>query len=814
MKKILSFVLVLAMILGSVSMAFAKTELIDDVQGLECEEAVNVLTGLGVIEGYEDGSFRPERTISRAEAVKIIISALGIPVSENGNYTTPFADVAPTKWYAGYVQYAYTLGITEGTSATTFSPDAKVTYDQMIAFTLRALGYNEECLQGTYPACYINKAVGLDLLKKGVLTGSDAAPRAAVAQLIYNAVDAEIGKVDKDGTWVGNSTATQKDTFLDRLGAVSEDEYVVVTQDLINDEDTLVDLSDLLGAVVKLYVTNDKDAKYVAVEEVLTTFVTGKLKDGKIEGYKLATGVENTSVAGIGSKQFVFNNGEVNTSGAAVVTAGAFEKEGTFAVTFKAGKIDKVYTAQTWTINKVVVTSNADLKDLNNEVPTIKGSEFPMDEDKKNVEYGKFILKGVNTLDEIKKDDVLYVYTKADGTVAKLEVSSDKVEGKLTKISLKNDGSGNPDKYTVDGKAYSVQDNADASLRSELVDANIGEEFTLLLGFDGKIVKATTEATTSDYAVYLKAYNASDLGTISSSKENAGVGLFTVNGELKLYVDDEKISSVGALGLSAGALVKYEVNGDNEVVELTEVTNGAFGKVSAKGVFKAGIFNENSVVFNFSGDATSATALAKAKNYSVVPYTNLLDKDITASAVYAKDGYVKNAIVTAANAGKDEFFVVTGVAKVEDNDEVSVLLNGEATTLTAKRGTFTYTKPAEDALATVAAFSAEYDAKGVVTSKTACTETVDVKLSTNTALKLDGTILFGADDKTYELTDDAVVYMYDFSDKAWTVKTISALEGIKAVDGTIANRAYYVTVYDVNTDPSKTEYGVVVVIRK
>ena len=58
MKKVLSFVLVLSMILGSFGMAFAAAP--SDVVGKDYEDAVNVLVELGVVAGYKDGSFKPK----------------------------------------------------------------------------------------------------------------------------------------------------------------------------------------------------------------------------------------------------------------------------------------------------------------------------------------------------------------------------------------------------------------------------------------------------------------------------------------------------------------------------------------------------------------------------------------------------------------------------------------------------------------------------------------------------------------------------------------------------------------------------------
>ena len=109
MKKVLSFVLVLSMILGSFGMAFAAAP--SDVVGKDYEDAVNVLMELGVVEGYKDGTYRPEKVVTRAEMATLIIKALGLndyAVGKSG-----FSDMAG-HWADAYVAYAASLGFISG----------------------------------------------------------------------------------------------------------------------------------------------------------------------------------------------------------------------------------------------------------------------------------------------------------------------------------------------------------------------------------------------------------------------------------------------------------------------------------------------------------------------------------------------------------------------------------------------------------------------------------------------------------------------------------------------------------------------------
>ena len=99
--------------------------------------AVSTLCNMGVIGGYADGTFRPDAPISRAEFAKIAVSFTQNNGSATYNY---FTDVKTTDWFAPYVTAAKDAGLIEGYSDGSFKPESKITRAEACAIVNRTLG--------------------------------------------------------------------------------------------------------------------------------------------------------------------------------------------------------------------------------------------------------------------------------------------------------------------------------------------------------------------------------------------------------------------------------------------------------------------------------------------------------------------------------------------------------------------------------------------------------------------------------------------------------------------------------------------------
>ena len=175
-----------------------------DQADIKASEAVDTLVALGVVNGYDDGSFKPNGTVTRAEMAKMIyvLRTGNSDASAYNDDKTSFTDIG-SHWARGYIKYCQSLGIIAGKSNTKFCPNDKVTAQEAAKMLLVTLGYNAEKagLTGANWASKTNALADENGLLDDVNTSFTAAcPRQYAAQLIYNAIDAHT-VVMRDGEY-------------------------------------------------------------------------------------------------------------------------------------------------------------------------------------------------------------------------------------------------------------------------------------------------------------------------------------------------------------------------------------------------------------------------------------------------------------------------------------------------------------------------------------------------------------------------------------------------------------------------------------
>ena len=145
MKKFLSLALALVMTLSLFTISAGAKDFTDNGK-IQYTEAVDVISAIGVVDGYTDGSFNPDATLTRGAAAKIICNLLLGPTTAAALSadTAPFKDVPVTNTFAGYIAYCAKQKIISGYDDGTFRPTGTLTSYAFMKMLLGALGYDSQ----------------------------------------------------------------------------------------------------------------------------------------------------------------------------------------------------------------------------------------------------------------------------------------------------------------------------------------------------------------------------------------------------------------------------------------------------------------------------------------------------------------------------------------------------------------------------------------------------------------------------------------------------------------------------------------------
>ena len=221
MKKFLSLVLALVMTMSLVTVSAGAKDFTDGSE-ITYKEAVDVISALGVVDGYSDGDFRPDDVLTRGAAAKIICNLILGPTTASAlaASTAPFKDVPVTNTFAGYITYCSQQGIISGYADGTFRPTGTLSGNAFMKMLLGALGYDSSIEGYTGPnwqVSVIKQASGIGLDDgNDEFVGSQAVTRQEAALYAFNMLQATMVEYDKKDTIVVgditiNTTSTRKD---------------------------------------------------------------------------------------------------------------------------------------------------------------------------------------------------------------------------------------------------------------------------------------------------------------------------------------------------------------------------------------------------------------------------------------------------------------------------------------------------------------------------------------------------------------------------------------------------------------------------
>lgn len=612
MKKIVSLVLALSMVLSMFTTAFAGTS-IEDIKGTDYEAAVSALVELGVVEGYPDGTYRPDAIVTRAQMAKLLVVAAGLePAANVAKGATNFSDVAANHWASGYINVAAQYGYINGYPDGRFAPEATVTYAEAVTMAIRVLGYKTVVeAKGTWPTNYIAKAQELKVLKDVKYKAyNDGAVRGNVALLIWNML--------RTNMWDVNSENETDGLNYSKSGTMINKYFEDYTYTTVNFEDFTINADG--EVIVKLNDSEASEADKLGQRE----------KQYKYEGNDFYTFVDGTEVE-------VLVNEDDETLLMMVATANDKLVDGL------KKDIDEDYDEISGDAYDYAYT-RVEKKKIAASTKLVVESEYVYDLDKSSKKSVKIndkawkydtyedevvIVNGERgTIKDIKEGDIVseVTVTTESGSEKFYIVSCTEAKGKLTKIVDETyDGPVDDNIYTiatVGDKKYIVAKNATyvEDPKDEDEDATAfdtsawnsdmkNEVVVLKLDFLGNIVAVEFDGNIGDDSDnYTAGFYAITANVEKDSSRTYTIGLENENGKddytfakgtatqkaKAMYADD--IDHVGTY-----AFVRFDNDGNIE--ELTLVANASYDDITfTSGEYKDGKYLEVTRVQNATFD--------------------------------------------------------------------------------------------------------------------------------------------------------------------------------------------------------------------
>lgn len=738
-KKVTSFILSAVMMLGFTVSSFAAVS--PDAQNSKYKEAIELLGALEIMVGdAESGNFRPDDTIRRSEFAKVAVTAMGMEnIASSSDQPTRFPDVVENHWANGYINVASNQGIVIGDDEGNFRPDDTITYAEAVTVLVRLIGHTPVAeKKGGFPQGYVTVASQTGITKNAIASNNAAVTRGMVAQLTANAIvtdkmeqtsfgsDESFKVVDEtlledelstkivydQITAVGTSSLTGSSTLKKDEAKIGDSVYEVADK-------ALSDTRKLLGFNVEAYVREDKHG-----EELL---ILAREEKGKNSSMKISTkDIEDVTVDTQVTVEYWEDKDSDKEPKEAVIAADAKYLYNGQAISFDAEELrptagsltlldrnrDDIYDVvfieeyENYVVEEVIVSSNR-ITDKYGKPSLVLD---PEDESVKFV-----ITRGGQeiTLKDLNEWDVLSVAKSKDSSIIIVDVTSEKVTGKVTEK--------HGDKFVIGGRDFYVS----ADYTGEI---KLNDEGTFYLDKDGHIAAVdATSALSSNYAYV----TAADITT--GFDKRLSVKLFDKNGEIKVIESTEKIKVNGTPNKTAEealavlkvegtvvpTLITYEVNSNGELTQLNTATDKTSGgilkdkftlnadatlkyRASSK---KLGNYNvgEGTLVFDIPAGETDAKKYAVSDyklfedntDYDVLVYD--VREDLTAGVVIVTSStgianleasaVIVEKIATSLN-DEDErveklYAYVDGEKKTFTTTEEGILVNGEGTQLKA-----------------------------------------------------------------------------------------------------------------------------------
>ena len=704
LKRALSLLLSSTMVLGMLVMGSSAASYAD-VTSKQHEEAIEVLKTVGIMTGDENGKFNPEAKVTRNEMAVVMCNLLDYTVASYKG-TSPFTDVP--EWAEPYVAACYTNGITSGYDAKTYGGSDTVTTGQAALMLLKALGYFQYSADfGSDWLVETTKNGSTAGLFDGVATGAkEALTRNDVAQMVLNALEADLVKAEKNGSdvHVGDIVISGgKATYDARTGTDSkyakidntkvDGKYTIqLGEDLYNGDLVKADGADddFGRPSVKWTYENkeigtyadDADAVYTATVEkqdlydLVGSDVYNDLKNGDADFTVVVDGVARKDVK---LSDYIVKNNDDDAD------EDIIKKGATTEVFIDDDSNDVVITV----INSYVaqVDGDYDKNDEELDLKALDGTALPADDTTLSADDFDY-------LDTYSDEDYVLV------TVANKEIKTialaETVEGKVTAYTEKKN-------VTVDGTKYEYSKNyTDAVKDDSKLSYDLNDAYTLVLDANGYVIYTDGTAGHNDYV-----YVAKLVDTVGA-KTKLEADAYFIDGTNKVITvdNDDEINKSNPSGKARWYSYNEKSNGKYELNEVEDAkTVVYYGSVANEAITTNG--KSTVTVNDKEGNSTATTVKGNNDTIFIVnddddvtAYTGIKNvPDIKANgkavvAVVMDDGYADVVYISASDlsisgSSDDRVYLLEKGpnASVDKDDnkyyEYDAIVNGKITTVKA-----------------------------------------------------------------------------------------------------------------------------------
>ncbi len=649
-------VLISAMIVSTTFVAVpAFADFKDVTEAHDAYTAVNVLSKLGVINGYEgeDGSFsfKPDNNVTRAEFTAMLLRTRGMgAIGSTSLENPPFPDVVTpdVSWAIGNIRTAREMGIINGYDDGTFKPNNNVSYEEAVKMIVCALGYGEMGADGAFwYSKYLMTASGLGFTDGAGGAIATPATRATIAKMLYNCLEINLAENNE----ITNKTILENDLKLTKnIGYIDSNSSISLSapnSTLRDDEvqiaapnasglmetatykvDDASKYADMLGAEITFYYTLDRNSglKHLIMASVRNSetleIPAANIIDsdgGSIEYVKNLTD-DRSLTASIAGDSVVVYNGKLFGTDKASSTFSAYSSAKGASSMPTIGRVklvdrngDKnfdvvfIESYEAWFVSSRT-TSNYTIVD---NVLTHGGSTNSSKKlDPKDVNF-KDLQGKESSFNSVSANSVVCIMESNSGNGAEVittvVICNNAVSGTITATNSKEG-------YTIGGKTYKVS--AQAKWKNDTAPS-YGDAGKFYLDCDGSIVTFVKSETESNqqYGYVTGTYEKND--SFESSLQVQLVTKSDIRGKVYTIADNAKLIKPDGTSCE-GAEIKTQLDSGKKLIKFKTNSRGLIDEIILAEDVTVGKETESDKLyyydFNTSGEEKASSFTYKSAN--------------------------------------------------------------------------------------------------------------------------------------------------------------------------------------------------------